>query len=251
MEKIPERNLAGQFDAGHQEYSSFIESDPIRNFLHYPSVIRELGDIQNKRLLDIGCGDGLFDRKLAAEYGTKIVGYDISSNLIARAQQQEKELPLGIEYTVSDPIQFQSTEQFDDAVAVMVLPYSPNAQYVRNFFSSAHKNLKAGGRFVCVVFNPEFNGFNEVIANRFFRKADEQKVDFDFLDLNSKEVRFNAQLAQFSKTDYERGAREGGFEQIEWKALIPDDEGIKKFGADFWSKVVETQPYSLIIAERA
>lgn len=62
------KNLAEQFNYGHQEYASFIESDPIRNFLHYPSVIKELGELEGKQVLDIGCGDGLFDRRIAKNH---------------------------------------------------------------------------------------------------------------------------------------------------------------------------------------
>src|SRR3989338_10299187 len=95
---------AEQFNKVHSESASFIETDPIRNFLHYPTVIKELGELKDQRILDIGCGDGLFDRKLA-KLGAKIVGYDISPNLIEKAKKNEQEKPLGIEYYLSDPAQ--------------------------------------------------------------------------------------------------------------------------------------------------
>ncbi len=251
MEKLPaDKNLAEQFNTGHQEYASFIESDPIRNYLHYPAVIKELGELRDKRVLDIGCGDGLFDRKLAKEYGASVVGYDISPNLIAKAQKSEAEAPLGIKYQNVDPLRFRSAEPFDNAVAVMVLPYSPDSGYIKNFFWSAYNNLKAGGKFVSVIFNPEFRDFEEVVANRFFRKAGTQKVNFDFLDPKNKEVVWNAELAQFSKSDYEQGAKDGGFTSVEWKNLIPDEEGVKKFGEAFWQGAIESQPYALVVAER-
>lgn len=251
MEELPKnKNLAEQFNTGHNEYASFIESDPIRHFLHYPSVIKELGKLRDERVLDIGCGDGLFDRKLAGEYGAKVVGYDISQNLIARATEKEKEKPLGIQYEQADPLGFRGTESFDNAVAVMVLPYSPDAGYLKNFFASAHENLKDGARFISVIFNPEFKDFSCVVANRFFRKADEHKIDFDFLDPKSGEVKFNAQLAQFSREEYERGAREGGFSQVIWKELYPDEKGVKEFGEAFWRKAIEAQPYALIVVRK-
>ncbi len=252
MEKISEvKNLAEQFNNGHQEYASFIESDPIRNFLHYPTVEDELGDIRGKRILDIGCGDGLFSRRLAKERGAHVVGYDISPNLIERAQKKESDAHLDIEYKVADPLTFQSPDLFDRAVAVMVLPYSPDIDYIKNFFASARNNLKERGTFVAVVFNPEFRDFNQVVANRFFRKAATAgQVNFDFLDPDTKETKFNANLAQFSKADYERGAREGGFLSVEWKKLTPSEEGVKKLGKEFWEKAGASQPYALIVAQK-
>ena len=251
MEMPPEdKKLAQQFDAGHHEYASFIETDPIRNFLHYPSVLRELGDLRGKRVLDIGCGDGLFSRMLAKEHGARVVGYDISPHLVDRAQKMEKESALGIEYTVADPLTFSSGEPFDDAVAVMVLPYSPDVDYIKNFFTSAERNLKASGKFVAVVFNPEFREFDKKVANRFFRKSKEGEVDFDFLDPADGTVKFNAKLAQFSTADYQRGADEGGFPNIEFKSLTPSEEGLQRFGQDFWQSAIDTQPYSLIVAQK-
>ncbi|MEO8638223.1 MAG: class I SAM-dependent methyltransferase [Candidatus Taylorbacteria bacterium] len=250
MEQFPKQKftLAHQFDSGNKEYASFIENDPIRNFLHYPAVMKELGEIRGQRILDIGCGEGLFDRKLAKEYGGKVVGYDISPNLISKAKEKEKEEPLGVEYHLSDPEHFSSPEQFDNAVAVMVLPYSPSPEYLKKFFVSAEQNLKKDGKFIAVVFNPEFKEFDQKIGNRFFRASEEGKVNFDFLDLQTGEVKFNAMLAQFPKKNYEDAARESGLE-IEWKKLFPIKEGINNLGEEFWKKLADRQPYALIVAK--
>ncbi len=252
MEKIENERpeLAEQFNAGHQEYSSFIETDPIRQFLHYPNVIKELGEVSGQHILDIGCGDGLFDRKLAKEFGAKIVGYDISPNLVEKAKQKERETSLGIEYQISDPTAFNIGRRFDNAVSVTVMPYASDEAYLKNFFAFAYNHLKEKGKFVSVVFNPDFSKFNEILMNRFFRKGDGVKVEFDFLAPQSKAVQFSAELAQFSKEAYETGARGGGFGKIKWQKLMPTDEGVEKLGADFWQKANDEQPYALIIAKK-
>ncbi|MEI6553650.1 MAG: class I SAM-dependent methyltransferase, partial [bacterium] len=97
-------NEVKQFDLISDKYSSFVDIDPIRNFLHYPAVIDLLGGIDGKKILDIGCGDGVFDRKLAKEFGAKVVGYDKAPDLIKIAENLEKENPLGVEYFVDDPL---------------------------------------------------------------------------------------------------------------------------------------------------
>ena len=241
---------AEQFNAGHKEYTPFIETDPIRNFLHYPSVIKELGEVSGKRILDIGCGDGLFDRKLAMDYGARVVGYDISPNLVAKAQQSENDKPLGIHYEVADPATFRANEPFDGAVTVMVFPYAPDEEYLKNFFASAYANLKVGGKFVSITFNPQFDTFNKVIMNRYFRKGEGNKIGFDFLELQTGEVKFSAELAQFSQADYEQAARDGGFRKIEWKFPEPTEEGAQKLGAKFWQKADNERPYAIIVAEK-
>lgn len=240
---------AEQFNTGHKEYASFIEADPIRNYLHYPRVMEELGQINNQNILDIGCGDGLFDRKLA-EQGAKVVGYDISPNLIEDARKKELENNQNIEYSVSDPLQFESTQKFDNAVTIMVLPYAPDEGYIKNFFASAYKYLKNGGKFISVVFNPEFKNFNIPVANRFFRKNPENKVGFDFLRPDNAEVMFSGELAQFTTKEYETAAAKAGFKKLSWEKLLPTEEGVKSLGTNFWEKVSGEQPYSLLIAEK-
>ena len=43
-----------------KNYADYIKPDPFRRALHFPTVEEVLGDLNNKRILDIGCGDGLF-----------------------------------------------------------------------------------------------------------------------------------------------------------------------------------------------
>jgi 2-polyprenyl-3-methyl-5-hydroxy-6-metoxy-1,4-benzoquinol methylase len=42
-----------------KNYADYIKADPFRRALHFPAVEAVLGDLNNKRILDIGCGDGL------------------------------------------------------------------------------------------------------------------------------------------------------------------------------------------------
>src|SRR5262245_5824601 len=55
-------------------YGSFIRKDPFRMGLHFPAVLEQLGDAR-KRILDVGCNDGLFPGLLAAR-GAAVLGYD-------------------------------------------------------------------------------------------------------------------------------------------------------------------------------
>jgi len=48
-----------------KNYAGYIKEDPFRRGLHFPAVEQILGDLSKKRILDIGCGDGLFPRLLA------------------------------------------------------------------------------------------------------------------------------------------------------------------------------------------
>ncbi len=242
-------DLRGQFNKIEKDYSSFVDIDPIRNFLHYPAVVRELGNTEGRRILDVGCGDGLFDRKLAG-LEAKVTGYDIAPDLIAIARQKEIEEPLGIVYVVADPKNFASTELFDDSVSIMVLPYASSAEYLDLFFNSTHRFLKPKGRFISVVFNPEFRAFDEVIANRRFSRIDGLRTSVQFLDAQSGVIKFTAELSHFSKDIYEKTALKSGFKNLAWKLPVPTDEGVLSLGSDFWKKLKASRPYSVFVAEK-
>ena len=51
-----------QFNLVSAEYELITENDPVKNYVQYPEALRLLGDIEKKEILDIGCGNGIFDR---------------------------------------------------------------------------------------------------------------------------------------------------------------------------------------------
>ena len=58
-------------------------------------VFEELGDLQNKKLLDLGCGVGRYSH-LAAMKGAKVMGIDISPKAIEIAKKKLKNFKLKI-----------------------------------------------------------------------------------------------------------------------------------------------------------
>lgn len=71
----------------------------------FPGLMRllNLKHGENKRVLDLACGQGVLCRKLALA-GCKVTGIDAAARLIKFAQQREKEDPLGIHYLTHDAI---------------------------------------------------------------------------------------------------------------------------------------------------
>jgi SAM-dependent methyltransferase len=71
-----------------KNYANYIKDNPFRRGLHFPAAEAALGNLNNKRILDIGCGDGLFPR-LLAQRGASVVGYDKAPEKIAEAGVHE------------------------------------------------------------------------------------------------------------------------------------------------------------------
>jgi 2-polyprenyl-3-methyl-5-hydroxy-6-metoxy-1,4-benzoquinol methylase len=232
-----------------KDYGDFVRQDPFRNGLHYPAVLQKLGRVSKRRILDVGCGDGRFPR-LMAEQGASVVGYDMAPEKIEEAQAVEEKSSLGIRYVVATPQTFRSPEDFDDATSVLVLPYSPTVGDLTEFFRSTSKHLLDHGRFVSVVFNPQFSDFGKNLGSRRFTKLEGNDVQVEFIDPMSQETKFTSVLHQFTREEYEAALEEENLGKVVWEKLFATRESIDALGNSFWEACHATQPYSLLTAGR-
>jgi len=122
-----------QYDLIGKNYSEMIRTDPVKIFVQRPSAVNLLGEVGGKKVLDIGCGDGIISR-MVAEQGAIVVGIDPSGKQIMVALGEEKKQPLGIKYFVSEIQSFSFPKKFDSAFAVMVFAYANNSKELQSFF---------------------------------------------------------------------------------------------------------------------
>ena len=98
-----------------------------RALLH-PALLRVLGPLTGRQVLDVGCGNGSLARQLA-RLGAQVTGVDASAPIIVRAQQREAREKLGIAYHVADGARMEplGDGQFDLVVSCMALQDIPDA----------------------------------------------------------------------------------------------------------------------------
>jgi 2-polyprenyl-3-methyl-5-hydroxy-6-metoxy-1,4-benzoquinol methylase len=230
-------------------YGSFIEKDPFRMGLHYPAVQQEVGTAK-KRILDVGCGDGLFARLLAAQ-GACVVGYDRSPERIAEAKENKDAQRLGVKYVVATPSTFASQGLFDAATSVMVLNFATSLGELEAFFHSTRKHLVAGGRFISIVLNPSFSAFGKDFIVRRITKLHGNNVRMEFCDDDSRVAKMTAVQHQYTKEELERAALQGGMTPEPWKKIFATPSAVAKLGEGFWQLCHEAQPYALFVARKA
>lgn len=100
-----------------------------------------------KTILNLGCGSGRHDRSLA-ERGYKIVGIDISEEMLtaARKAANNGESP---EYLLGDIRSFRSEQRFDAVIALFhVMSYQSTNEDLLAAFKTAHVHLKQDGLFL-------------------------------------------------------------------------------------------------------
>ena len=230
-------------------YADYVKDDPFRRGLHFPAVEEVLGDPNKKRILDVGCGDGLFPR-LLAERGASVVGYDKAPQKIAEAQAHEDTRRLNVTFVFATPYTFFDDTTFDATTSVLVLQYATSPEELAAFFRSASRHLAPGGRFISVVLNPLFAAFGEDFFIRRFTKLKGNKVLSEFLDRTSGRVEIAAETHQYARDEYERAAIDGGMKPLLWRKLFATPDAIKGMGASFWQPCHEHQPFALFIAQK-
>src|SRR3989338_2012961 len=115
-----------------------------------PNLLRVLGDVKDKRILDVACGQGFFSRALAAA-GAHVTGADIAPELIAIAKKLG---PASIQYLAAPASRMPlPDESFDAAICVLALQ---NIKDLSGALAQVSHLLKAGASFAIVLNHPSF-----------------------------------------------------------------------------------------------
>ena len=135
------------------------DGDFSKRHLVNPVLLRMLGDVAGRRVLDAGCGNGYFSRMLARR-GALVTGVEPASALFDFAVHSERAEGLGIRYVQADLCELDGPrpaedlgEPFDAVVASMVLPAVPD--WTRAMRACVQQ-LRPGGRFIFSVNHPCF-----------------------------------------------------------------------------------------------
>ena len=112
-----------------------------------------LGLRPGSRLLDLGCGPGLYCQRFA-ERGLDVTGVDLSANSLAYARARADEAGLGIGYLHQDYTRLDAGGDYDVVTLIYydfgVLPDSARDSVL----ARAAAALRPGGTFVCDVRTP-------------------------------------------------------------------------------------------------
>ncbi len=230
------------------DYGPYVATDEFRSGLLYPAVIRELGELRGKRILDVGTGNSPFPHLLAKK-GAFVVGYDRSPEQIDLARMHPDARSLGIEYTVATPQTFSDCRLFDSATSIMVLPYANNVAELGTFFQSVNQSLIAGGKFVSITLNPRFTRFETNFFIRRMTKLEGNLVKMEFIKRTGEPgLQEPLYKRQYTEAEYEQAAAVAGM-SVAWKPMTATSEAVAAEGEEFWRPVHETQPYTLLIAQ--
>jgi len=123
-------------------HQSRLSHDRVCNeFLEVPCMLKAVGPVKGKRLLDLGCGSGLHI-KLYSKRGAICSGIDISSTMVAIAKKECPKADFKIGTIRKLPY---ASSSFDIVTASLSVHYLDDLKPV---FKEASRVLKKGGLFI-------------------------------------------------------------------------------------------------------
>lgn len=139
-------SISSAYDATVEE-----SGDPSQRLIINPIVEKLLGDVSGLTILDAGCGNGYWSRKLS-KTAKKVVGIDFTSELIVKAN--ERGVPDNVDFSVGnlENLPFENN-LFDIALFNMVLM---DVEHLNQVVSEIPRVTKLGGSVVVSITHPCF-----------------------------------------------------------------------------------------------
>ena len=148
-------SFAGMFDRNAEQWA---RQEPmiLSDFTARPLVLQELAPVKATHVLDLGCGEGYVARLVAQAGAQSVFGIDISSEMVARAQQAAASgasCPMTFKRGNVTNFREFPREQFDRVIAVFMVSYLSCAE-MTDVFRTVRSRLAPGGRFIFTVPHP-------------------------------------------------------------------------------------------------
>ena len=137
------------YDSFAKAYSAENESNLFNAYYERPEMLRLVGDVSGRRILDAGCGSGPLTAALR-DLGAVVTGFDASAAMVDLARQRLGE---DADLHVADlgaPLPFNDDE-FDDVIASLVLHYLEDWA---GPLAELRRVLEPGGRLILSVNHP-------------------------------------------------------------------------------------------------
>jgi SAM-dependent methyltransferase len=210
---------------------------PFRAYSEIPNHLESLEDLRGLNVLDLACGEGFYTRLIRQSGSVRVVGIDLSPEMIALARQQEQDVPLGIEYLAAAAESIPDLGTFDIVSAAYLLNCAPDWLTLTGMTRAIARSLVPGGRLVATIGDLGHCGGVDYCPYGMATNA-----TADLAEGAPYEIKFLLDEDTFSITDfnhsqaaYEAACEAAGLEVLGWRSCTVTDEGIRIYGPDFWN----------------
>ena len=97
-------------------------------FERYTITFEQAGDVTGKKILDVGCGSGVYAVDFARRGARRVVGIDFSNNMLKLARQEAEQHGVSDRcvFIQADFLDLDFNEEFDISIAMGVFDYVPD-----------------------------------------------------------------------------------------------------------------------------
>ena len=180
MKEMKQDSSTIAWNAMGDEWFELARTGESRNVFIMPNMLRFMGDVRGKQILDLGCGEGGYSRELTRR-GARLVSVDCSKKAIEYAVSLAKEENLRIEHYIrnSNDLFDIESEQFDIVLCSMMLM---DCEDFEGTLGEAYRVLKPGGKLYASVLHPCFDGNHETGIGRQGVGIDRQVVVMNYFE---------------------------------------------------------------------
>lgn len=162
------RKLVGYLkkDQWHNLVEDYKNSNSITDEIGYLSVLNLTKDyLKGARILDYGCGNGKFSKRLEEFNTEKIFAVDTSSSAISAAKKS-KSMKISYHLIQNAKLDFIEDNSLDFAFANFVLCCVENSKDLGLILKRIYKKLKADGKLIILEPHPNSLGYNYISIER-------------------------------------------------------------------------------------
>ncbi|QDT98212.1 class I SAM-dependent DNA methyltransferase [Gimesia aquarii] len=138
------------YDEFAREYDSAIQNNSYNAHYERPSLLSLLPEVNEKTVIDLGCGPGLYS-KFLVENGAKVTAVDGSQEMIQIVKEKLGDKIQCYVQNLADGLPNEQDQTFDVAVCPLMIHYLED---FTKLFSDIKRILKSDGIFIFSTHHP-------------------------------------------------------------------------------------------------
>ncbi len=219
---------------------------PDKKYVILPTSLKILGNLKDKIVIDIGCGDGFFTKEISKD-AKFVYGIDNSKEQIAKAKKVALE---NVKYILEDMNKY-IYPACDIILSPFVLNYLKEEKQVSLLLQRFYNALNKGGKIVGILDMPKRKVHN---LKKFgvIKKIDSfqegQKIDVELYNGENHIITLHSYYHDLKVI--EKLLQNTGFKKIVWHKPIISEEGIKEKGEEFWKGYLDDCDLGYFSAEK-
>jgi toxoflavin synthase len=220
---------------------------PFRRYVEEHSMFRLLGDLAGRSVVDLACGEGIYARKLMRAGAGRVVGVDISTEMIALAEKAEGVEHLGVSYVFADVATVELDEPFDIALCSYLFNYARSRAELRALVESVRRLVRGGGLVVGCNDYPDnppahFDRYRPYGFTKIGVEPQQEGDTIAYRFFNPDGTVFEIDNYFLPTAAYREEFARAGFGSFDWVMPELSPEGLEAFPPGFWDAYLDSPP---------